>query len=65
MLSHPTQRPGVPLDTPLIGSGPAAGSTGNPEEHRIVILQALAASQEVSGTTREWAQHVLKALTGG
>lgn len=63
-LMHPTQRPEVPVNTPL-GVGPPPAPAVTPQQDRLAFLQALASSPRVHPTTREWAETVLEVLTGG
>lgn len=61
----PTDRPGVPTQTPL--TGPVQSPIATAEsvaQARIALLQQLATSDEVSAETREWAEMVLEILSG-
>jgi hypothetical protein len=63
-LLDPTQRPDVPVHSPLQGDqpGPAAPPLAG-LERRLAVLEMLASSPEVADETREWALALLRALT--
>ena len=65
-LMGKTDQPTVPLNTPLAQPQPApmAGAQ-SAAQARIVLLQALSVSNEVSEETRAWAKAVLEMLTDG
>lgn len=63
-LLGPTQRPNVPVGTPLVPQAPAVAPSLTAAAQRIATLQLLAQSPDVSDQTREWAQMVLQALVG-
>jgi len=56
-LLAPTQRPDVPVSTPLAGLGPADPLAGAADvrQKRLLLLDALSQSEEVSPETREFA----------
>lgn len=65
----PNAPPGVPGALLTPGGPPAPGQQpnaprANPQAARLTLLENLASSQEVSDTTRQWAQLVLEALRG-
>jgi hypothetical protein len=62
----PTARPDVPVSTPL-QPGPADPMAGvqTAQQARLSLLYMLSSSPDVSPTTRQWAQHVIDALTRG
>lgn len=59
VLTAPTDRPGIPVGTPLAPSQPIAP---DPQQARVVLLDQLANSPDVSDDTREWAKTVLDLL---
>lgn len=67
---RPTNAPmGIP--GVVLGGGAAPGPANtpvapapNPQAARLTLLEGLATSQDVSETTRQWAQAVLEALRG-
>jgi hypothetical protein len=65
VLMHPTQRPEVPVSSPLGATPPAPTPALTPQQDRLSFLQALANSPRVHPNTREWAQSVLEVLMGG
>lgn len=58
---RPTDRPNVPLSTPLVNTGQQAPQPGSAREVHIQVLQALVADSSVSEVTRQWAESVLEA----
>lgn len=64
-LMHESERPNVPLNTPLQREGPPMAGAQSAQEARLVVLQALSESDEVSDATREWARGVLEMLSDG
>lgn len=67
-LLAPTQYPNVPVTTPLTSpwnNQIASPQVQTPQQGRLLILDQLANSPDVSAETREWAQHVLEILMGG
>ena len=64
VMMHETDRPSQPLGTPRAdSSGPMQGAQTN-QEARLIVLQALSDSEEVSEATREWASIVIEMLAG-
>ncbi len=72
----PAQAGGRPVNAPpgvpdaifaggLEGAPTPNAPAASPEAARLALLEQLASSQEVSETTREWAQVVLEALSRG
>ena len=61
-LMAPSNRPGVPVNTPLAGPGGGA-AVATPAQRRLQVLDHLANSQEVTEETREWAQLQIRILT--
>lgn len=60
----PTDRPGVPIQTPLAGDPQSPIATAESvAQARIALLQQLSTSNEVSSETREWAKMVLEILS--
>lgn len=59
-LLAPTQRPDVPVSTPL--GAPTAPMPATGRQQRMAILDALANSPDVSDETREWASMMVKRL---
>ena len=63
-LLAPTQRPDVPVGTPLdMGAPPPSAMSGR--QRRMAILDALVNSPEVSDETRELAQMLMERLISG
>lgn len=65
VLLAPSTRPDEPVGTPLSPPPMAMGGAVTSAQRRLQILQMLAESDEVSDDTREWAQIVLRQITGG
>jgi hypothetical protein len=63
VLAAPTNQPNVPVGTPLAMPpvNPVA-SAQTPQQSRLALLDALANSPQADPQTREWAQHVIRAL---
>jgi len=64
-LMHETERPNVSVGTPLQRQGPPLAGASSAQEARLVVLQALSESDQVSDATREWARTVLEMLSNG
>jgi len=64
-LLAPTQRPNVPVSTPLAPAGPAMPGPVGPQQQRLAILDALAQNPAVSDTTRQWAELLRERLIQG
>lgn len=63
VLAHRTERPNVPMSTPLMGPTQSnVASAESAKQARVAMLMALKDSPEVSETTREWAAALLQAL---
>jgi len=62
-LGAPTERPSVPVDTPL-GAGPAPAPVLTAAQQRVRILDLLANNPDVAPSTREWAESVRRVLIG-
>lgn len=62
VLAGPTQRPNVPVGTPL--SVMTAPVLGDPTQARVAILDHLTNDPTVSPETRAWASSVLRVLRG-
>lgn len=61
----PTQQPNVPVSTPLGTPQPnPVQSAVNAQQQRLALLDQLASNPQVSDDTRQWAQQVIKLLTG-
>jgi|SRR5579884_423357 len=66
VLALPTQRPDVPVATPLAAPpGPPLGGAATRAQATLGILFQLAQSPDVSATTQAWATHVIGALLSG
>jgi hypothetical protein len=63
-LLAPTQRPDVPVSTPLAGVGGPAPMTQSAAQRRLAVLDALANNPDVSEQTREWASTLISQLAG-
>lgn len=63
VLAMPTARPGTPVSTPMAAPpvNPVA-SAATPDQARLALLDALAHDPSANEQTREWAQHVIRAL---
>lgn len=67
-LLMPTDRPDTPVSTPLadqFDSRIASPQIQTPQQGRLLVLERLANSPNVSAETREWAEHILEILIGG
>lgn len=64
VLAAPTDRPEVPVSTPLAMPQMGTPAIADPRQARLAILDALVTNPGVSPETREWAQTVIHVLLG-
>ena len=65
VLTGPTTQPQVPVSTPLAQPPVNPMSQAQDPQHaRIILLDQLSQSPQVSEETRTWAKHVLELLVG-
>lgn len=63
-IMAPSDRPQVPLGTPLVNTGQPVLVPESPSQARMAFLHALVQSPETSEVTKRWAEAVLEAYGG-